>query len=266
MMILRSRSLPTLLRRTLAVAGLWLLAAHADAPAQTRWNVVPRASLAWWQVSPHLNHLWATSCPEEPTWRPGEGRSSGWRVKGFRPTKLGYAGVADTINVPLYPRYEAPSICTKAVEGEVFTPDTVRWRGVTGEIVVRADALLTGSEDRDTFTRQAVLETSRYPEIRFTIDSVMDVSRQADTLRGTAVGLFQLRDVTTEMTAAVQTWPEAGGLRVLAKFRVPAASLTTEYGLSKFALGLGVGVRIWQDLFMGVDLLLRQDAPARDRN
>jgi hypothetical protein len=187
-------------------------------------------------------------------------------MRGYKPPKLGYAGVSDTVNVPLYPRYEARSICTKAVEGEIFTPDTVRWRGVTGEIVVRADALLTGSEDRDTFTRQAVLETSRYPEIRFTIDSVMDVTRQADTLRGTAVGLFQLRDVTTQMTAAVQTWPEAGGLRVLAKFRVPATSLTTEYGLSRFALGLGVGVRIWQDLFMGVDLLLRQDAPARDRN
>ena len=264
-MTLRSRSLPTLLRRTFAVAMLCLLATYADAPAQIRWNVVPRASLAWWQVSPHLNHLWATTCPEEPTWRPGEGRSSGWRMKGYRPPRLGYAGVADTVNVPLYPRNEARSICSRAVEGEVFTPDTVRWTGVTGEIVVRADALLTGSEDRDTFTRQAVLETSRYPEIRFTIDSVIAVSRQADTLRGTAVGLFSLRDVTTQMTADVQTWPEAGGLRVLAKFRIPATSLTTEYGLSRFALGLGIGARIWQDLFMGVDLVVRRDAPARDR-
>jgi hypothetical protein len=67
------------------------------------------------------------------------------------------------------------------------------------------------------------------------------------------------------MTAAVEAWPQAGGLRVLAKFRVMASTLTTDYALSKYALGLGVGARIWQDLFMGVDLLLhREDVPARD--
>jgi len=44
-----------------------------------------------------------------------------------------------------------------------------------------------------------------------------------------------------------------------------ASTLTTDYELSKYALGLGVGARIWQDLFMGVDLLLhREDVPARD--
>jgi hypothetical protein len=58
------------------------------------------------------------------------------------------------------------------------------------------------------------------------------------------------------MTADVRAWPEAGGLRVLGRFRIPAPDMVKEYGLSSFALGLGVGVRVWQDLFMGVDLLL----------
>lgn len=61
------------------------------------------------------------------------------------------------------------------------------------------------------------------------------------------------------MRAAVRAWPESGGLRVLGKFRIPAQAITHEYGISSIALGLGVGVRIWQDLFMGVDLLLRME-------
>jgi hypothetical protein len=64
------------------------------------------------------------------------------------------------------------------------------------------------------------------------------------------------------MKAAVRAWPEAGGLRVLAKFRMPASALVEEYGLSRFSLGLGVMTRIWYDLFMGVDLVLR---PVRTR-
>jgi hypothetical protein len=61
------------------------------------------------------------------------------------------------------------------------------------------------------------------------------------------------------MRAAVRAWPESGGLRVLGKFRMPAQAITHEYGISSVALGLGVGVRIWQDLFMGIDLLLQAD-------
>jgi hypothetical protein len=61
------------------------------------------------------------------------------------------------------------------------------------------------------------------------------------------------------MTAAIQLWPEGGGLRVLGKLRIPALKMVEGFKLSNFALGLGVGVRIWHDLFMGVDLLLRAD-------
>ena len=256
----------TLVRNALALALLSPLAAPADAFAQVRWTVVPKASLAWWQMSPNLNHLWATTCPEEPSWRPGEGRSGGWTISGgLNTSKYGYAAIADTVNVPLYPRWEARSICTEALNGQILVADTVRWRGVRGDVAVRAEALVTGSEERDLFTRRAILQTNRYPEMRFVIDSVVNVTRRADTLSGTAVGVFRLREVATPTTAAVQAWPVADGLRVLAKFRVPAESMVSVYGLSSYALGLGVGVKIWQDLFMGVDLLLRAErAPARN--
>jgi len=252
----------TLPSRTLVLlAGL--VAVGAGARAQTRWTVDPKLSLAWWQMSPHLNHLWATTCPEEPSWRPGEGRSGGWAIgKALRPPKQGFAAVSDTTVVPLYPRYEALPVCTEAVEGEVLVADTVRWQGVRGKVAVRAQALITGEDRRDAFTRNAILQTNRYPEIRFTLDSVLNVTRQADTLRGTAVGVFSLHGVAKPITASVRAWPEAGGLRVLAKFRVPAASLTQEFGLSRFALGLGVTSKIWYDLFMGVDLVMRPQVRA----
>jgi hypothetical protein len=43
---------------------------------------------------------------------------------------------------------------------------------------------------------------------------------------------------------------------VLAKTRILAASLVTDWGLSRQALGFGVTMMIWKDLFMGVDLLM----------
>jgi hypothetical protein len=227
--------------------------------AQARWTVDVKSSLAWWQMSPHMNHLWATTCPEEPSWRPGEGRSSGWSIgQGLRMPIDADAGVPDTINVPLYPRYEARDVCAEAVHGTVLVADSARWRGIRGEVTVRANALVTGQGQRDSYMHQAVLETGSYPEIRFGIDSLVGVTRQGDTLTGTAVGVFSLHGVAKPMTAPVQAWPEGGGLRVLAKFRMPARSIVEDYGLSSFALGLGVGVRIWHDLFMGVDLLLRR--------
>jgi YceI-like protein len=257
--------LAALSHRTFAIlAGL--VAAGAGAPAQTRWLVDSKLSLAWWQMSPHLNHLWATTCPEEPSWRPGEGRSGGWVIsKNLRSVyssgTTGDQNVADTINVPLYPRAKVGTVCTEAVAGELIVSDTTRWQSVRGVVVVKGAELISGEHRRDAYARNAVLQTSRYPDIRFTIDSVVNVTRQADTLSGTAVGVFTFHGAAQPMMATVRSWPEAGGRRVLAKFRIPAKRLTKDYGLSKFALGLGVGTKIWQDAFAGVDVLLRSEAP-----
>jgi hypothetical protein len=255
-----SPSIAPQLQRALAAALLCLLTAQADAPAQARrWTVDSKASLAWWQMSPNLNHLWATTCPEEPSWRPGEGRSAGWSVAQFGASRIRDAATFDTVNVPLYPRWEARALCTEAVQGYIIVADPVRWRGIRGEVVVKAEALITGNDDRDAYTRGAILQTNRYPEIRFTLDSVVNVTRDADTLRGSAVGVFTVRGVARRVTTPVKAWPEAGGLRVLAKFRIDADSLVPVYGLSRYALGLGVGTKIWQFLFPGVDLLLHPE-------
>jgi hypothetical protein len=228
--------------------------------------VFPRGSLAWWQVNPHLNHLWATTCPEDPSWRPGEGRSAGWIIgQGLPEAKHGYAGVDDTTIVPLYPRKKVEAVCSEAVDGEVQVEDSAQWRGVTGEIRVRAEALITGEERRDAYTQQAILQTDRYPEIRFTIDSVVDVTRQADTLRGKAYGELYLHGVRKRMSVPIRGWPEARGLRVLGRIRIPAQALTKEYGLSRFALGLGVTTGIWHDLFIGFDVVLRGARTTRRR-
>ena len=232
----------------------------ASAPAQTRWSVDPKTSLAWWQVNPHLNHLWATTCPQEPSWRPGEGRGTGWIVGGSKAPKHGYAGVYDTTLVPLYPRLRARAVCSEAVQGQVLVADTATWRGVRGEVIVKAEALITGEDRRDVYARTAVLQVERFPEIRFTIDSVTRISWQADTLHGMAVGVFSVRGVSKPMNAGVQMWREAGGLRVLARFRVTAPALIDEYGFSKLALGLGVTTGIWYHLYMGVDLVLRLES------
>ena len=259
-MLVTAHPLRTLLGRTLAAALLCALTA-VGAETQARWTADRKASLAWWQINPHMNHLWATTCPEEPSWRPGEGRSAGWFIdQAFRPAKQGYAAVSDTTIIPLYPRRKVRSVCTEAVTAEILVPDTVKWTGVRGRVVVNPDALVGGETRRDAFAREAVLQTNRYPEIRFTVDSVVGVTRKADTLRGTAVGAFTLRGVTQPMTASIRAWPEVGGIRVLGKFHVPADQLVPVYGISSFALGLGIGTRIWKDLYMGVDLLLRPEA------
>jgi polyisoprenoid-binding protein YceI len=143
------------------------------------------------------------------------------------------------------------------VRGEVITPDTVTWTGVRGAIVVKADLLITGQDQRDQYLREAILETQRHPEIRFAIDSVVNVTRVADTLSGSAVGVLSLHGADRPMTAVIRYWPEGGGLRVVGRIRMPARAMVQEFGLSSHALGLGVGVRIWQDLFLGVDLLIR---------
>ena len=246
-------------RCTLAAALMGLLTAVA-AHAQTRWVVDPKASLVWWQMSPNLNHLWATTCPEEPSWRPGENRSGGWHIDPkLKLPRSGYGNVEDTVHVPLFPRYHVSTVCGEAVEGRALLPDTVTWRGARGQVTVRGDALITGLAIRDNFARSNVLETTRYPDARFTFDSVVDVTRRADTIRGTAVGRVLLHGVEKPTRAAFRAWPELGGTRVLAKLRVSAKDMTEVFQLSYAALGLGVATNIWRTLFMGVDMVLRRE-------
>jgi hypothetical protein len=236
------------------VQALFLLAL-----TQSRWTIDTKSSLAWWQMNPHMNHLWATTCPGEPSWRPGEERTAGWFMNKWMKAQ----SQLDSTNVPMYPRPLARDVCHEAVSGEITAPDTVTWKGVRGQVSVKAALLHTGQELRDTYARKSVLEAESHPEIRFVIDSLVNISRSADTLTGSAIGVLSLHGASKPMVAAVQFWPEGGALRVRGKFRIPAMAMVEDYGFSAFALGLGVGMKVWKELYMGVDLLVRSQ-PALD--
>lgn len=252
---------------SLAVVLGLLASAAPEAQAQARWTADKKASLAWWQINPHMDHLWATTCPQEPSWRPGEGRSAGWVVnKWLRPPKQGSVAISDTSIIPLYPRRRVRFVCSEAVEANVVVANPAKWGGVKGEVTVKADALIGGLDIRDAFTREKILQTNNYPEIKFTIDSMVDVTTHLDTLHAVAVGVFTLRGVNTPMRANLRYWPESGGLRVLGKFKILAHDLIPVYGMSGLALGMGVGTLIWQDVYMGVDLLMRPSEGTNSSN
>jgi len=248
--------------RTLAPALLGLLAVAAAAgPPQTHWTIDPKKSLAWWQMSPHLNHLWATTCPEEPSWRPGEGRSSGFTINPkLKLPSTGYANVDDTVHVPLYPRDSTTPVCVEAVRGEVVVLDTVHWRGVRGTVEVQGNALVTGEKMVDVMMHRA-MQTMLFPEIQFTLDSVAGLTRQVDTLVGRALGTLTIRGVQLPITAALKAFPDAGGLRVLVKWRLPAIALF-DLTPTLHGMALGLDTKIWHTLFMGADLVLRPEATA----
>jgi len=248
-------------RALVAVGGLVVPVAAAHAQGG-RWVVDERASLAWWQVSPNLAHLWATTCPSDPDWRPGQGRSAGWNINPkLKLPSYGYANVEDTVHVPLFPRHAVRSNCVESVRGEVVVDDTVHWQGVRGTVMVLGDALITGERMCDVMMHQA-LETAQYPEIQLTLDSLVGLSKQGDTLRGTAVGTLLLRDIRRPARAAVQAFPDGGGMRVLAKLRIPATDLNQLTPMIHY-LGLGVNVGLWKDFFMGADLVFRRAATSQ---
>jgi hypothetical protein len=267
-MSLSSRSHQTLLRRTAAVASLCLLALVAtSAQAQVRLVVDSKGSLAWWQIDPNMAHLWGTTCPQEPSWRPGEGRSGGWTTEEASNAKTlahGFNQNSDTVHVPLYPRRRVRYICTEAIEGEVAIQDTVHWKGVHGNVTVNVKDIVTGEAMRDKYEQDAVLSAAVYPTVKFTIDSVINPSRRGDTTWAQGVGSWTLRGVTKPVDVALKFYPDAGGVtRVHAKFGIPVHALVDDYGVWKRTLGLGVMMGIWKTLFVGVDMVLRPDTQVK---
>ena len=249
-------------RYTVLLLGCLMLAGPAATHAQSRWVVDSKASLAWWQMSPNLGHLWATTCPGDSSWRPGEGRSSGWTINPkLKMPSGGDAGVDDTVHVPLYPRPTVYENCVEAVRGEVVAPDTVHWRGTLANIKVSGVDFITGSSMRDLMMHQ-VMQTGQFPDIFFSLDSLTDLHRRGDTLAGKALGQLTVRDQKFPVVATVKSFPDAGGMRVIGKWRYKATDLKTMVPKLHY-MGLGVNTNIWHDFFMGFDILFRP-APAPD--
>ena len=247
-------------RTTLLACVLAAVPATANAQQKT-FAIDSRSSLAWWQVNPHLKHLWGTTCPGDPSWRAGEGvsvsQAQSLMSKAYKRT--GYAAVRDTI-VPLYPRRRVRSVCEDGgVTGQVTVNDVASWGGVRGQIAIRGDHLTSGLKLRDAYTDD-LLDVQKFPEIKFRIDSVRAV-QPGDTTRGTVVGVLMLHGIETPMSVPIRAWKEAGGTRVLGKFDIDAKDLIDVYQLSRWKLGLGVQTNIWQTLHLGFDVVLRE-APA----
>jgi hypothetical protein len=251
-----------LLAKAATIAAICMLAAAPLNAQSARYAVDSRSSLAWWQLNPHLNHLWATTCPEEPSWQPGQDRSAGWTIKESRLPKNGYANTIEK-KVPLFPRDTVKAVCPQqAVEGEIVANDTTSWRGVSGLVSVRAETLITGLKMRDDFAARAVLQSNKYPEIRFRIDSLTSVQR-GDTTRANAVGVLELHGVQTAEVVPIKIWRDGGGLRVTGQFEITAPEMVEKYRMSRMALGLGVGTGIWKKLHMGIDVVLKPAAASR---
>jgi polyisoprenoid-binding protein YceI len=242
----------------LAVSLPLVLGAATALSGQIRWTVEPNTSLAWWQVDPHYNHLWATTCPADHSWQPGEGRDPGQYVDYKNRPDLRDNGGHEA-KIPLFPRHQVNAVCRTAVSGTVLIDgDTLHWSGVRGEITLNPDSLFSGLAFRDDFARSMVLSTGQYPRIRFVIDSLINVQKgPGDTLHATAVGSFNLHGVTQPMQAPVLAWRDPAGFRVQAAFDIDAQDLTNKYGMSKVALGLGVVLHRWKRVHMGVDVILR---------
>jgi hypothetical protein len=240
-----------------AIRVLVVIAVGTTAARAQTWTVDPRTSLAWWQLSPHLGHLWATTCPQDPSWQPGESRGAGHQLDQTTRKEVPIIQVDDP-RVPLYPRERVAPVCSEAVSGSVAVADSARWAGVRGVVIVRTEHLINGMPMRDAFARKAVYSSERYPDVRFLIDSLADVRRGGgDTLHAKAVGAMVLRGVRTQLTVPVEAWADVGGLRVRGKFSIPARELVSVYGVSSFALGLSLGTRIWKTLHLGFDVVLR---------
>jgi hypothetical protein len=243
-------------------AAITLFASANEASAQVRYSAEPRASLAWWQIDPHFGHLWATTCPADPSWQPGEGRSPQYYVDYIRRHDIKESGRRDA-RIPLYPRKRVRYVCKTAVSAVVEVADTASLRLVRAQVSVLADSLFTGLDMRDAYARKNVINTKEYPAIRFDVDSMTAVV-PGDTIKAIAVGTFELRGVRVPMTSPVKIWREGGGIRVQSHFKFPANELVDVYQMSKLALGMGVRMGQWQEVHMGIDMLLMNPTSAQD--
>jgi polyisoprenoid-binding protein YceI len=137
--------------------------------------------------------------------------------------------------------------------------DTVRWQNVRGKIDVDVKTINTGLRMRDNFLH-GILEAERFRNITFQIDSVVSV-QPGDTIKAIAVGVLHVRGSTTPLRIPVKAFREGSGLRVVGQVMQPSSIMTDVWNLSKFKLGLGVGMSLWKEIHMGVDLVLAKAAP-----
>jgi hypothetical protein len=221
------------------------------------YSIDASRSLVWWQLDPHYGHLWATSCPRDPSWQPGEGHSAGYYINYKSRPKIRTTKESEN-RVPLFPRDTVRANCRPAISGSFRATDVRRFANLKGVITVAPDSITNGSDSRDKFADRYVYGSAKYPTIKFTIDSVTSVNIVGDTINAVAVGTFVLRDIEKLTRVQVQGIRDGNRMRVRGMFAMPARELRDKYGISPIALGVGVGLKLWDTLFMGFDLILNE--------
>lgn len=225
------------------------------AAQQTNYVIDHYRSSVWWQLDPHFGHLWATSCPNDPSWQPGEGHSSGYVVTKKGNQKIKYTNESAGV-FPLFPRDTVRANCRGTVSGTFSASDAKRFAGMKGNVIVVMDSITNGSDSRDLFARKYIYSSAKYPTTQFTVDSLSDVRISNDTVTAVAVGTFLLRGIAKPTRVQVQGVRDPSGLRVRGLWAMPAKELVQRYQVSKTALSMGVGAKLWDTLFMGFDLIL----------
>jgi hypothetical protein len=196
---------------------VWVLLGPEAARGQIALTVDPERSLVWWQIEPHFGHLWGTTCPNEPSWQAGEGRSPGFYVNAKnRPSMTKTSKVEEY--VPLYPRMTVRPLCRKAVRGTLITAESVTYSGLKGYVVVTADSIATGADVRDEFSRKHVFKSMTFSTIRFEVDSLSGIAQNADTLGAVVHGAFEFRGVQQKIAVPIQVVDHTAGHRVRGKF------------------------------------------------
>jgi hypothetical protein len=245
-----ARSLPSL-----TVLALVLGAAAAPASAQTKFKVDGKTSLAFWQMSPNFDHLWATTCPGDPDWRPGDSRTAGWTINPkLKLPSTSFADVEDTVHVPLFPRHVVAPVCVEAVRGEIDVADTVHWQGVHGLVAVQSAALISGSEMNDVLMHR-LMGSTQHPEVIFTLDSLIDVKTNGDTVSGRAIGTIKIMTYVAPVNAVVEAFHDSAGMRVLTKWLVSISELDKMTPSLKY-YAMGIQANLWKHFMMGADLVL----------
>jgi hypothetical protein len=245
-------------RRISLLCLLAIAASFQTASAQQGRFVIDQSrSLVWWQLDPHYGHLWATTCPDDPSWQPGEGHSGHFAINYKKRPKI-KTTKENATQFPLFPRDTVRANCRVAVSGSFSTADVKRYAQMNGSVTVQMDSMVNGSDARDAFAKKYIYSSAKYPTVNFTVDSLTNLVFVGDTVTAIAVGTFTLRGVQKPTRVQVQGVQEPSGLRVRGLWAMPARELQDRYKMSRAVLTMGVGSKLWDTLFMGFDLILRQ--------
>ncbi len=256
--MIRSMSRRVVHPRTCLWALVGTIGALESAQAQaTTYSIDQTRSLVWWQIDPHFGHLWATTCPKDRSWQPGEGHSGEYTINYKSRPKTKLTKESET-RIPLFPRDTVRANCRRAVSGTFSTTDARRFASLEGTVAVLSDSIVNGSNMRDNFAYRYIYRTAKYPTITFAVDSVTSVTVIRDTVNLIAAGTFSFRGVERATRVQMQGIREGNTTRVRGMFAMPAVELRERYSMPPIALGLGLGMKLWDTVFMGFDLIMNE--------